>query len=171
LDEGDIIKFGRVRFRVRKIGNTRRKRKHRFNQYDVSLDVSMNERLISEINRRRRSRRDTHNSFDSSMFQANAAVNQSTQQEKITEKIAKIVRTSGEHDFKKVRREAQCRICLGEEEDDEVEENPLISPCKCNGTMQYIHLECLKKWLDSKIHTKLTPYTFSYNWKNLVCEL
>jgi pSer/pThr/pTyr-binding forkhead associated (FHA) protein len=105
------------------------------------------------------------------MFQANAAVNQSTQQEKITEKIAKIVRTSGEHDFKKVRREAQCRICLGEEEDDEVEENPLISPCKCNGTMQYIHLECLKKWLDSKIHTKLTPYTFSYNWKNLVCEL
>ena len=37
--------------------------------------------------------------------------------------------------------------------------------------MQYIHLDCLKKWLESKIHTKLTEFTFSYNWKNLVCEL
>lgn len=128
MSEGDIIKFGRVRFKVRKIGNTRTKHRNRFDQYDATLDVSMNERLISEINRRRRSRRDTHNSFDSSMFQANAVGNQLTQQEKIKDKIAKLVKTSGEHDFKKVREEAQCRICLGEEEDDEIEKNPLISP-------------------------------------------
>ena len=86
----------------------------------------------------------------------------------VLDKIAKIAMTSGEQDFNKVRKEAQCRICLGEEEDDEIENNPLISPCKCNGTMQYIHLDCLKKWLDSKIHTKITEFTFSYNWKNLV---
>lgn len=30
-----------------------------------------------------------------------------------------------------------CRICLGEENDDG---NELISPCKCAGTMKYIHI-------------------------------
>ena len=40
-----------------------------------------------------------------------------------------------------------CRICLGEEED---KADPLISPCKCAGTMSHIHLECLREWLNSK---------------------
>jgi len=35
-----------------------------------------------------------------------------------------------------------CRICLSEEGDDAVA-NPLFSPCKCAGTMKYIHLNCL----------------------------
>jgi len=29
-----------------------------------------------------------------------------------------------------------CRICLG---DDNEEENPLISPCSCIGSLQFIH--------------------------------
>lgn len=33
-----------------------------------------------------------------------------------------------------------CRICLSEENNIE---NPLFSPCKCKGTMKYIHLTCL----------------------------
>ncbi|CDW87477.1 fha domain [Stylonychia lemnae] len=33
-----------------------------------------------------------------------------------------------------------CRICLSEENDLE---NPLFSPCKCKGTMKFIHLQCL----------------------------
>jgi hypothetical protein len=41
---------------------------------------------------------------------------------------------------------ATCRICLGEEEDEP--DSCLISPCKCSGTMKYIHLCCLKNWLD-----------------------
>ena len=43
-----------------------------------------------------------------------------------------------------------CRICWGSEEDDGKDYNPLISPCKCTGTMGSIHLKCLKKWLESK---------------------
>ena len=38
-----------------------------------------------------------------------------------------------------------CRICLGDEEDSI--KNPLISPCKCLGSLKYIHIDCLKKWL------------------------
>ena len=40
-----------------------------------------------------------------------------------------------------------CRICLDEFDD---EFNPFITPCKCSGSMKFIHLKCLRKWLDSK---------------------
>ena len=36
-----------------------------------------------------------------------------------------------------------CRICLC---DDNDQNNPLINPCNCSGTMKYIHLLCLKQW-------------------------
>lgn len=39
-----------------------------------------------------------------------------------------------------------CRICFEPQSDDQ----QLISPCKCNGSMKYIHEECLKIWLISQ---------------------
>lgn len=39
-----------------------------------------------------------------------------------------------------------CRICLGDSSEEE-SGNPLISPCFCDGTMKYIHQDCLKEWL------------------------
>jgi hypothetical protein len=38
----------------------------------------------------------------------------------------------------------KCRICLGGSE-------PLISPCKCIGTMKYVHNDCLVQWKRSKL--------------------
>uniref|UniRef100_A0A8C7J8V3 RING-type E3 ubiquitin transferase n=2 Tax=Oncorhynchus kisutch TaxID=8019 RepID=A0A8C7J8V3_ONCKI len=41
-----------------------------------------------------------------------------------------------------------CRICqMGEESPS----NPLIEPCCCTGSLQYVHQDCIKKWLRSKI--------------------
>ncbi|KAI3377506.1 hypothetical protein L3Q82_008682, partial [Scortum barcoo] len=41
-----------------------------------------------------------------------------------------------------------CRICqMGEESAT----NPLIQPCRCTGSLQYVHQECIKRWLRSKI--------------------
>lgn len=48
-----------------------------------------------------------------------------------------------------------CRICLGEENEST---DPLISPCKCAGTMSHIHLECLREWLNSKRSRKDGEY-------------
>ncbi|XP_067891375.1 E3 ubiquitin-protein ligase MARCH7 [Heterodontus francisci] len=31
--------------------------------------------------------------------------------------------------------------------------NPLIQPCSCTGSLQYVHQECMKKWLQSKINS------------------
>ena len=61
-----------------------------------------------------------------------------------------------------------CRICLGEENDSA---DPLISPCKCAGTMSHIHLECLREWLNSKKTIKTGEYVMTYCWKSLECEL
>lgn len=38
-----------------------------------------------------------------------------------------------------------CRICFGEETDDD-ELGRLFSPCKCKGTMKYVHVNCLEQW-------------------------
>lgn len=70
--------------------------------------------------------------------------------------------------FLKDKEYSPCRICLSDafEKDD-----PLISPCKCTGSLQYIHLRCLKEWLNSKITTRKCE-TYSYiSWEKLECEL
>ncbi|XP_077420421.1 E3 ubiquitin-protein ligase MARCHF7 isoform X3 [Vanacampus margaritifer] len=42
----------------------------------------------------------------------------------------------------------RCRICqMGEESAS----NPLIQPCRCTGSLQYVHQDCIKRWLSSKI--------------------
>jgi hypothetical protein len=37
--------------------------------------------------------------------------------------------------------------------------------------MQYIHLDCLREWLEGKKHMKETPVVNSYIWKGLECEI
>jgi hypothetical protein len=36
-----------------------------------------------------------------------------------------------------------CYMCFDEEDS---EENPMITPCKCSGDTKYVHVECLRKW-------------------------
>ncbi|OMJ79794.1 hypothetical protein SteCoe_20094 [Stentor coeruleus] len=48
--------------------------------------------------------------------------------------------------IQKVDDDRICRICF----DIQIENNPIISPCLCNGTMKYIHEKCLKAWILSQ---------------------
>ena len=68
-----------------------------------------------------------------------------------------------------------CRVCYGTEFSIE---NPLISPCICKGSMKYIHYQCLKNWLKSKIEIDLNinpeieeEVGLTYCTKDLICEL
>lgn len=36
----------------------------------------------------------------------------------------------------------QCRICFGDE-------GTFIKPCKCTGTSKYVHVTCLKRWINA----------------------
>jgi len=54
-----------------------------------------------------------------------------------------------------------CRICRSEGTPEE----PLFHPCKCSGSIQYVHQECLMEWLSHshKKHCELckTPFRFT----------
>ncbi|KAM5268313.1 E3 ubiquitin-protein ligase MARCHF7 isoform 6-T9 [Hipposideros larvatus] len=43
-----------------------------------------------------------------------------------------------------------CRICQMAAASSS---NLLIEPCKCTGSLQYVHQECMKKWLQAKINS------------------
>ena len=63
-----------------------------------------------------------------------------------------------------------CRICYSEEES---EDNPLIQPCICSGSMKYIHLDCLRHWLKTSIFEQIedTNYCCIYLYRTPECEL
>ena len=42
---------------------------------------------------------------------------------------------------KKTKLPKLCKICYGEEED---QENPLVQPCQCSGTLKYISFKLFK---------------------------
>lgn len=46
----------------------------------------------------------------------------------------------------------ECRICF----EEETSNNKLISPCSCSGTNQYVHTQCLLKWISIK-KSKICP--------------
>ncbi|KAI8312310.1 hypothetical protein K4K59_006190 [Colletotrichum sp. SAR11_240] len=54
-----------------------------------------------------------------------------------------------------------CRICRGEA----TAEEPLFYPCKCSGSIKYVHQDCLMEWLShsQKKHCELckTPFRFT----------
>lgn len=61
-----------------------------------------------------------------------------------------------------------CRIWLsGECSSDD----PLISPCKWSGTMQYIHVEWVKQWLMSRVVIKKSNFYTSMAWEDISWEL
>lgn len=53
-----------------------------------------------------------------------------------------------------------CRICRGEGTPEE----PLFYPCKCSGSIKYVHQECLMEWLShtQKKHCELCKTSFRF---------
>lgn len=45
----------------------------------------------------------------------------------------------------------QCKVCW---DTTSTVENPLLNSCKCDGSVRYIHYECLKMWLKQKMVKK-----------------
>ncbi|KAL0472928.1 hypothetical protein QR685DRAFT_156715 [Neurospora intermedia] len=59
------------------------------------------------------------------------------------------------------RESEQCRICRGDASPDD----PLYHPCKCSGSIKWVHQECLMQWLaqTQRKHCELckTPFRFT----------
>jgi pSer/pThr/pTyr-binding forkhead associated (FHA) protein len=92
-----------------------------------------------------------------------------------SKKIKKIKKIKKKDINPNTKNKSMCRVCYG---DDSTDENPLISPCKCKGSMKYIHYKCLKNWLNSKIEEDISVDSdnpeneaISYKRKDISCEL
>mmetsp|Transcript_60588 Transcript_60588/g.159301 ORF Transcript_60588/g.159301 Transcript_60588/m.159301 type:complete len:389 (-) Transcript_60588:216-1382(-) len=64
-------------------------------------------------------------------------------------------------------RNTNCRICLLE---GSTEEDPLIRPCQCKGSVEYVHLGCLRQWVKQRLNLSDAPGG-SYYYRPLPCEL
>lgn len=62
----------------------------------------------------------------------------------------------------------QCKVCW---DNTSTPENPLLNSCQCDGSVRYIHYECLKYWLKQKMAKKEEPNLISYTWKQFECEI
>ena len=124
LNEGDIIKIGRINLRIRKIN---------LNQNSLNPIITTNNSQIID--------------------------------EKKTEKDLLTINNLNIKNKKKI-----CRICYT---DEETLENPLIQPCNCSGTMKFIHIQCLTKWLttSSCVIVEDDLNCTVYKIKHVECEL
>ena len=89
-------------------------------------------------------------------------------------KLIKIKKHIEKVNSKKTEKQKLCRICYMPETNSILD--PLIKPCKCAGSMKYIHLKCLLHWLKTKIQVDKSEYIennyFSlYSSEKVECEL
>lgn len=68
----------------------------------------------------------------------------------------------------KEQERGECRICAGSES---APDNPLISPCKCAGTIKLVHIKCMQTWHQSKTSRECTANSALYTIHKLQCEL
>ena len=71
----------------------------------------------------------------------------------------------------KLKKSRICRICYLEEESEL--DDPLVQPCKCSGSLKYIHLKCLKHWILTKSCLKVeeSDYCNVFLFKEVECEI
>ena len=137
LTEGDIMKLGNAVFiikmiQINNLGNSKIVNNNNDENDTIMLNGSYNNSII--INE--------HNNLDNiETLKTQKITVFANNKEKSEEKIINKIKEE------KIKNKI-CRICYQEEDDPLI--NPLIKPCKCSGSMKYIHLKCLLFWLKSK---------------------
>ena len=144
LKEGDIIKLGRLILRVKEI---------------KTINDTLNEKINIINSRNNYINNINNNNLNYSIIESNILTGRTMSNK---EEILQINKKSKKN---------LCRICYGE--DDLENNNPLIQPCKCSGTMKFIHYQCLKKWINTHSFIKIDNNDFCsiFIIKNIQCEL
>ena len=145
INKGDIIRIGRITTRIKNIY---------FNGSSNNSKNIQNPENLIEI-------QETQKEFNCKSVTQSTNLNINN-----LKKSAKKCATKSNHKINKI-----CRICYMEEE--EGEENPLVQPCICSGSMKYIHLKCLKHWINTRSFDKVESNDLCsiYIIKPVECEL
>jgi hypothetical protein len=144
VNQGDIIRIGRITTRIKNIC---------FSGSSNNSKNIQNEKNLIEVQEKNKI------NFNSVTESTNSNSNSSSKKAirknniKATQKSNKI-----------------CRICYMEEDDPE---NPLVQPCICSGSMKFIHLKCLKHWINTRSFDKVESNELCsiYIIKPVECEL
>ena len=187
LCEGDIIKLGKILFLVRKIkiNKDEIKKEKDSNSINNNININMNienNSLNSElIIYRYNKKENTENVLESLktlneqknkiIYNDNNDNNNNINSNEINNKLKNIyLKLKNINETTKLK-PLKCRICLSEGTFEG--KNPLISPCNCMGSMKYIHLNCLRKWLTSKVNIKISSDNniYYYSFQHLECEI
>ena len=173
-----MIKIGKIIIRIRriKLGNQNKKKKNNNNDLYSSLSMdkindlreigtnAVNDNIEeTEINN------DIKNEQkENYYFSMNIKNNRTIE----INNIEKYEKNNDEESSEKNSDSTQkvCRICYQEEDD---ENNPLIQPCLCSGSMKFIHLKCLKQWIYTRscILIENNEYCNIFLLKEVDCEL
>ena len=191
LKEGDVIKLGREwlfikeiyisnrtkqKLRIKNKEKQRNKNKIFLNNSQTNKELNINEDFnIFEYN-------DTDEDKNVEIDIINKRNKFITENEEDKKNIKEIIlkdedksnsiyKDSSKNKNKKIK---ICRICYLEEFDKI--NNPLIKPCKCSGSMKYIHYECILHWLKTKIMDKSSrffsnDYLSVFGLELIECEL
>ena len=162
INKGDIIRFGRITMRVKDIY------KSKYHSNSIDLDRSYNY-MKDGKNVSNNKNQLTHSTI---VFgKINKKIEQDNNEQNIRNNDQKINIHQSINKMSVNKLPKICRICYTEEEPDS--KNPLVQPCKCSGSMKYIHLNCLKQWLYTKSCTRLQKNNnFSiFIIKPVECEL
>ena len=198
ISEGDVIKIGKIIIRIRKI----KFQSDKHNNKKINIDINNNKYELSNSSKsesvsvlrelgtnslfnyninnnnvqndiilntvkKQKEEEDKENEMLSINKTSNKKVNSKKINFKTPEKIF------FEENQKKKSTDFPsrcCRICYLEEE---TESNPLIQPCLCSGSLKYIHLDCLKKWIGTRNWTRVenNENVCIYLIKEIDCEL
>ena len=152
LKEGDIFKMGNVIFQVKMIqiydkDNDENEQNNIDNSHTLLISGSSNHSLILSKNYNNQNtdgiKFDIKKNTSAFIAKKNSEISNSQGKNHKIEKEKLIIGQNLKPNKNKI-----CRICYQEEDDTLL--NPLIRPCKCSGSMKYIHLKCLLHWLKSR---------------------
>ena len=164
INPGEIIKIGRIIMRIRDIIFANKKGNQSLNDsYGTNYNIKETQTMKTEgvYNLTNKDKNDLKNNNEKNDL-------------KTTEKviIKKKNKKSQKEIFTKLEKKNKlCRICYMEEEFDD--DNPLVQPCICSGSMKYIHLSCLKQWIGTRSCIKIenTEDCSIFLIKPVECEL
>ena len=191
LSEGDMIKLGKIIFLVRKVNtNIKKNETQKVNNESFSsnsvnnnsnanfnVENNMNEEIVINIYNRK------YINDIQDLFQSDKTINIEKYKNKQKYDNDNNIKNSANNRLKYISLKLQninekrkekmlkCRVCFCEGNFEG--KNPLISPCNCTGSVKYIHLNCLRKWLTSKVNMKCsqTNNIYCYSFKSLECEI
>ena len=198
ISEGDVIKIGKINIRIRKI----KFQSDKHNNKKINIDINNNKYELSnsaksesvsvlrelgtnslfnyninnnnvqnDINLNTVKKQKEEEDKENEMLSINKTSNKKVNSKKINFKTPEKIFFEENQKKKSTDFPSRCcRICYLEEE---TESNPLIQPCLCSGSLKYIHLDCLKKWIGTRNWTRVenNENVCIYLIKEIDCEL